>query len=174
MLKYTTFNDVSNQQGATTVSFIDLFNSALHVSGDKFAHPQEHFLTVYTAFFTMHRLCCWLRRFHLNRCTGRQQYRRIVPKAVYTVKKCSWGWANWSPETCRADLKRLINEKVFASCWLLTPLHYWCKVIQKSALKCTATFYDQIFHKILAFLKTMTIKHGRDHLNTYHFIRRAY
>ena len=23
--------------------------SVLHVSGDKFAHPQEHFLTVYTA-----------------------------------------------------------------------------------------------------------------------------
>ena len=36
-------------------SFINLFKSALHVSGDKFAHPQEHFLTVYTAFSTMHR-----------------------------------------------------------------------------------------------------------------------
>jgi len=34
------------------------FNSALHVSGDKFAHPQEHFLTVYTAFGTTHRHCC--------------------------------------------------------------------------------------------------------------------
>jgi len=29
--------------------FIDLFESALHVSGDKLAHLQEHFLTVYTA-----------------------------------------------------------------------------------------------------------------------------
>ena len=29
--------------------FIHLFESALHVSGDKFAHLQEHFLTVYTA-----------------------------------------------------------------------------------------------------------------------------
>jgi len=29
--------------------------SALHVSGDKLAHPQEHFLTVYTAIGTMHR-----------------------------------------------------------------------------------------------------------------------
>jgi len=26
---------------------------------------------------------------HLNLVTGRQQYRPIVPKAVYTVKKCS-------------------------------------------------------------------------------------
>jgi len=32
------------------IQFIDLFKSALHVSGDKLAHPQEHFLTVYTAF----------------------------------------------------------------------------------------------------------------------------
>jgi len=28
--------------------FIDLFESALHVSGDKLALLQEHFLTVYT------------------------------------------------------------------------------------------------------------------------------
>jgi hypothetical protein len=40
------------------IPFIDLFKSAVHVSGDKFAHPQEHFLTVYTAFGTMHRHCC--------------------------------------------------------------------------------------------------------------------
>jgi len=25
---------------------------------------------------------------------GLQQYRCIVPRAVYTVKKCSWGWAS--------------------------------------------------------------------------------
>ena len=52
------YNDVNNQQDTTTFSFINLFNSALHVSGDKFAHPQEHFLTVYTAFGIMHRHCC--------------------------------------------------------------------------------------------------------------------
>jgi len=40
------------------IPFIDLFKSALHVSGDKLAHPQEHFLTVYTSFGTMHRYCC--------------------------------------------------------------------------------------------------------------------
>jgi hypothetical protein len=44
------YNDLSNQQDATTFSFINLFKSALHVSGDKFSHPQKHFLTVYTAF----------------------------------------------------------------------------------------------------------------------------
>ena len=42
--------------------------------------------------------------------TGRQQYRCIVPKAVCRVKKCFWGWASLSPETCRADLKRPMNE----------------------------------------------------------------
>ena len=36
------YNDVNNQQDATNFSFINLFKSALHVSGDKFAHPQEH------------------------------------------------------------------------------------------------------------------------------------
>ena len=48
------YNNVNNQQAATTFSFINLFNSALHVSGDKFAQPQEHFLTIYTAFGTKH------------------------------------------------------------------------------------------------------------------------
>jgi hypothetical protein len=36
------YNGVSNQQDATTL-FINLFKWALHVSGDKFTHPQEHF-----------------------------------------------------------------------------------------------------------------------------------
>ena len=40
----------------------------------------------------------------------------IVPKAILTVKKCSWKWANLLPETCRADWRRLINEK---SCCIL-------------------------------------------------------
>ena len=67
------FNVVNNQQDATTFSFINLFNSALHVSGDKFTHPQEHFLTVQL----------------LVQCTDSAAARCIVPKAVYTVKKCS-------------------------------------------------------------------------------------
>ena len=86
-------DDVNNQEDATTFSFINLFNSALHVSGDKFALHQEHFLTVYTAFGTMHRQCC------------------------RPVSRLRW---NLSPETCRAEIKRLMNEKVVASCWLFT------------------------------------------------------
>ena len=42
------YNDVNNQQDATNFSYINLFNSALHFSDDKFAPPEEHFLTVYT------------------------------------------------------------------------------------------------------------------------------
>jgi len=42
--------------------------------------------------------------FHLNRGTGRQQCWCNVPQALCTVKKCSWGWANLSPKTCRAEL----------------------------------------------------------------------
>jgi len=37
------------------IPFIDLFKSALHISGDKLAHPLEHFLAVCTALGTMHR-----------------------------------------------------------------------------------------------------------------------
>ena len=46
--------DVSNQQDATAFSFINLFNSAPHVSWDKFVQPQQHFLTLYSAFGRMH------------------------------------------------------------------------------------------------------------------------
>ena len=71
--------------------------------------------------------------FHLNRGTGRQQYRCIVKKScilVYSQKEGSWEWANLSPETCRADLRRLINERVVASCWLLTSLDLKCSRIR--------------------------------------------
>ena len=44
---------------------------------------------------------------------------------LYIVKKCSWGWVNLSSETCIAELKRWINEKVVASCWLFTSLGFW-------------------------------------------------
>jgi len=55
--------------------FIDLFKSALHVSGDKLVHLQEHFLTVYIT---------------LVQCTDiaacRQQYRCIVLKLYIQSK----------------------------------------------------------------------------------------
>ena len=72
--------------------FIDLFKLALHVSGDKLAHLQEHFLTVYTAFGTIHRYCCQAaisvyctKGSNIGVLYQRQQYRCIVPKATISV-----------------------------------------------------------------------------------------
>ena len=47
------YNDVSNQQDATNFSFINLFKSVLHVPGDQFAHPQEHFLTIHSFWYNV-------------------------------------------------------------------------------------------------------------------------
>ena len=103
------YKDVNNQQDATTFSSINLFNSALLVfRGDKFAHPEEHFLTVYTAFGAMHRSAAVSMQ-----CT----------KSCIYSQKVLLKWANLSPETCWAELKRLINEKAVASCWLFTSLY---------------------------------------------------
>jgi len=33
------------------IPFIDLFKSAVHVSGDKLAHPQEHFWLIYSFWY---------------------------------------------------------------------------------------------------------------------------
>ena len=92
--------------------FIDLFKSALHVSGDKFAHLQEHYwLYIQLWYNTPILLPTGDKVF-----TGRQQYRCIVPKAVYTIKKCSWEWASLSPETCRADSNRSIQRSINGIC----------------------------------------------------------
>jgi len=91
---WMSYNDVNNQQDVTTFSFINPFNSALHVSGYKFAHSQEQFLIVYTAFGSPPTLLptsarAEMEEFHFNRGTSRQQCWSTVPQAVYTVKKCS-------------------------------------------------------------------------------------
>ena len=130
LLKHICDNDVRNQQDSTTLSFINLFKSALRVSGDKFAHSQEHFLTVYTAFGTTHRHCCR----SISTVAPVDSSVGALYQKLYIVKKCSWGWANLSPETGRADLKRLINEKFVASCWLLTSSYWWFTVTQTSML----------------------------------------
>ena len=55
--------------------------SALHVSGDKFAHPQEQFFDcIYSFWYNAPTLLP-------TGGTGRQQCRCIVLKAVYTVNK---------------------------------------------------------------------------------------
>ena len=43
--------NLRNEQDATIFSFINLFKSALHVSGDKFVHPLEHFFDCIYSFW---------------------------------------------------------------------------------------------------------------------------
>jgi hypothetical protein len=80
--------------------------SVLRVSGDVFAHHQEH-LTVFTAsdIQVVHLRCCrpvsWT-RWNLIHDTGRPQRRCTISEAVNTVKFSSW-WAKTSPEIFRAD-----------------------------------------------------------------------
>jgi len=79
------------------------YKSALHVSGDVFAHHQEH-LTVFTVSGSVHTNCCRLvSSVSWNADTSRQQLVWTLPDTVNTVK-CFWWWAKTSPETCRADL----------------------------------------------------------------------
>ena len=54
-----------------------------------------------------------------SKVTGRHQCRCIVPKAVYTVKKCSGGWASLSPETCTAYSNRSIKISINGICCIM-------------------------------------------------------
>jgi hypothetical protein len=80
--------------------------SALHVSGNVFAHHQEH-LTVFTVSGIVHPSCCqlvsrmswnwtiltvYIVQFQLIRDTSWQQLGWTIPDTVNTVK-CSWWWA---------------------------------------------------------------------------------
>ena len=92
-----------------------------------------------------------------DRCTVRQQRRCIVPKAVRTVKNGSWVWANFSPETCWDDLKRLINEKVVTSCWLFTslcmstPFFFSTTPIYTGCMgkHCVFVFYEKVLETLI-------------------------
>ena len=93
--------------------------SALHVSGDVFAHQQEH-LTVLTAFDIFYVPAGWCHgqdgnEFLLVHETGRRQHRWTTSEAVNTFK-CSWWLAKISPENCRFDWVK-INKPKFASYW---------------------------------------------------------
>jgi len=69
------YNEVSNQLDATTISFINLLNQSY-----VFRAKDSPIL----------KSTCWLYTQLLVQCTGRQRCPWIVPKAVYTVNKCSW------------------------------------------------------------------------------------
>ena len=82
------------------------------------------FFAVYTAFGSMHRHCFWpVPPGTVPAAPVGSSVDALYQELYIQSKKCSWGWANLSPETCRAELKRSINEKVVASCWLFTSLY---------------------------------------------------
>jgi len=111
-------NDVSNQQDATIFRLLIFLNQPY-----MFRATNSPIL----------RSTFWL-YIHLSvQCTDtaadRHQRRCFVPKAVNTVKKCSWGCANLSPEICRAINKR-------KGCWILLVAYIvvqWCTVTQTSS-----------------------------------------
>jgi len=89
ILMQTHINFRCKQQQDATIfaywSFFDLFESAVHVSGDKLAHLQEHFFDCIYSFLYNAPI---LLPTGDNFATGRQQYRCIVPKLyIRTVKK---------------------------------------------------------------------------------------
>ena len=117
------------------ICFIESFKLDLHVSGDSFAHPQEHFDCLYSFLeqFTDSAVCCWpvtkigwnpicllstgatdWMEFHPICVTGQQQTAELVycSKKLYIHSKCSWRWAKLSPETCRAVLKDSIKQSL--------------------------------------------------------------
>ena len=94
--------------------------SALYVSGDVFAHHQEH-LTVFTVSDSTTILLPagvmdeMELTFQLVHDIGRQQHRCSVSESVNIVN-CSRLWAKTSPETCRANWVQINKPK---SCILL-------------------------------------------------------
>ena len=65
----------------------------------------------------------WLYTKLLVQCTDTAADRCIITKAVHTVKNCSWGWANLSPETCKAELKRstlILRRSRTGTVWFYT------------------------------------------------------
>jgi len=102
---YAVYNYANNQQDAL-YRLIYCSKSALHVSGDVFAHHQEH-TTIFTVSCSVHPSFCRLvfRQFQIIRNTSWQQLGWTLPDTVNTVK-CSRWWAKTSPETCTADLEQ--------------------------------------------------------------------
>jgi len=77
-------NNYENNQQDALYRLIYYSNSAVYVSGEVFAHHQEH-LTVFTVSGSVHPRCC---RLVSRRDTSRQQRGLTLPDTVNTVK-CS-------------------------------------------------------------------------------------
>ena len=141
LLTLASINENTNLMQRSYV-FISPQSSTLHVSVVTSTHHQELQTCTIRYGIIDHGISPWMwsrlpTEFCASVVLARQCTVRVVvefdTKSCIYVKKCSWGWVNLSPETCRADLKRSINEKVVASCWLFTSLYWPCAVTQMSS-----------------------------------------
>jgi len=103
------------QQHSFIDLFIDLFESALRVSGDKFAHLQEHFwlyMQLWYNNYLIQLIILFLSNYDYSSHVKIlfiliYHYSALYQTCIYS-QKSSWRWANLPPETCRADSNRSI------------------------------------------------------------------
>ena len=92
----------------------DLMKSPQHVSGDKFAHPQEHFLTIYSFWYNAPTL--------LQTGAPSQPWHRSAAVLVHCTKSCIYSQKvllrmGELARKCRVDLKNI--NKIKSCCILL-------------------------------------------------------
>ena len=103
--------------------FSNSFKLALHVSGDSFAHLQEHFDCIYTAFWNhVPTLPSAADRWMCHRSAADGRTGILFQKAVYTVKVLLQmdETVAWDMES---KLKGINKTKFAASCWLLISMY---------------------------------------------------
>ena len=67
------------------ITFIDHFKSALHVSGDKLAHHQEHFLTVYTMSSVCSNIGALYQKLYIQSKSAPEDERVCCPKHLELI-----------------------------------------------------------------------------------------
>ena len=172
-----TYNEV-NQQDATTFSFNNPFKISPTRFGRQIRPSSGAFLEcIYYFWYNAPTLLPtgamveMELKVHLDRGTSRQYCRCIVAKAVYTFKKCSWGWANLSPETFRADLKRIIKQK--GCCILLVVYFIVLKMHGQTNIKYVHTYiYTYICTYVVrtyihTYVRTYTHTYVRTYIHAY-------
>ena len=103
----TSLQTTNNMQHLFRLSVF--FKSDQHISGDKFAYSQEHFLTVYTAFGTMHRHCC--RPVHCTKsCINSQKV--LLRMGVFVVRN-TLGWFKNNDKRKRCCMLLVVCNVVF-------------------------------------------------------------
>jgi len=91
--------------------FIDLFESAVHVSGDKLAHLQEHF-RLYIQLWCVQYTDIGADRWQDSIWTLSPVGSNIgaLYQSCIDSQKCSCKWESLPPEACRADPNRSIKK----------------------------------------------------------------